>query len=498
MIKRIIIIGFMCLFLISIVSCGGGTLTEPVVSEKTTSTDEVSGEEIEVTVPDSEQGALIITSAFEAIKAFYSAANKRDYSEAQKYLFSDFLSLFEEPPISQVGGIEKILDLFTANGAVKEIILDHEEFVGSSEKGAYVMDVGGSWSPEIVQAIQQRNVELWEVYYTIEFEGPLGEQQHVEACVVKEADTYKISTGWEKIGLPFSIMGAATSAPWDFKVYDISSHPGREGYTEYEFLIGMKYDMKELASKYDTKELAPYMYYWEGSGCIKAIWDQYEYEGSSFYLPWNSTVLDDMYDIKLECWSGRGTTPVEYWPPKYTYLIKSFISVPSNITDPTFYLITPDLRYFKIDLDGPWPKIPASPSLEWFDLGQTLEVEDYWSITPLALKKFNDGEKFILSIRLENLSGYDQWPEEGLYLLQIRPVITEFSSELSKLDVIPAFCGREFGIGIPPEEVIESMERGLYHKWEISPIEGAIADLLVVVKDQETKKPISYKIYRLE
>ncbi|MBA7653583.1 hypothetical protein ES703_61439 [subsurface metagenome] len=195
----------------------------------------------------------------------------------------------------------------------------------------------------------------------------------------------------------------------------------------------------------------------------------------------------------------------EYWPSDYTYIIKSRISIPAAITSPIFYLITPDLRYFKIDPDGPWPEIPASPTLEWFRLGQTLEVKDYWAITPLALKKSNDEKKFILQIRLENLSGYDQAPEESLYFLQIRPVVSEFSSELSDLGVIPAFCEREFEIEISSEVRVLSIwedESGKVFEElseEISiPIEGAKADLLVVVKDKEIKKPISYKIYRLK
>ena len=503
----------MCLFLISAVSCGREILTESVVSEKPGLIDEEPAKKIEVTVPDSEQDALMITSPFEAVKAFYSAANKRDYSEAQKYLFSDFLSLFEKPPISQVGGIERILDLFTANGAVKEITLDREEFIGSSEEGGYP---GDGWSPEINQAFKQGNTKAWYVYYTIEFEGPLGER-HEEACVVKEADTYKISTGWENRGLystyettargdvvrdvvdracryrglACTIETAAASVPWDYTVYGVFPHPSREreGYTKYWFLIGMKHSLKGLASKIENDE-GP-------KGRIKAVWEQYEYEGN-FYPPWLAS-----WDVPTMCMTKKDSgeevlvvgqtgeeidvpdewtydiTLVEYWPPDYTFMTIGWIQIPSAITNPIFYLITPDLRYFKIDLDGPWPKIPASPTLEWFRLGQTLEVKDYWAITPVSFEKSNEEERSILKIRLKNLSGYDHAPEQSLYFLQITPVVEDFPPVLSDGSwYVPAFSEKEC-------------------ETEIATRAGK-ADLLVVIRDEETKEPISYQVYHLE
>jgi len=44
----------------------------------------------------------------------------------------------------------------------------------------------------------------------------------------------------------------------------------------------------------------------------------------------------------------------------------------------------------------------------------------------------------------ENLSGYDQDPEESFYFLQISPDIEGFSFELSDSGNITAFCEREF------------------------------------------------------
>lgn len=75
---------------------------------------------------------------------------------------------------------------------------------------------------------------------------------------------------------------------------------------------------------------------------------------------------------------------------------------------------------------------------------------------------------------------------------RIRLVIERFSSELSELGVIPAFCEREFEIEIQSEARVGDSWTDessiVFEEREISiPIKGVKAYLLFVVKDLETK-----------